>query len=169
MNMRVNKFFLFILFVTGSIISWSCKKELTKEYVYIADSVNVSKTGVYKPNTKNNTEFISIAYADLFGTSITNEKLVNLSVAYDAFGDKKLMEDLIIRNFLKAPGVVIPSVTEMNSNKDTFIKNSYKKFLNREPNEFELWQFKKILDEDASITPEMVYYSFLTSNEYRQY
>jgi hypothetical protein len=133
------------------------------------DSVNVTKSGVYKPNTKNNIEFISIAYSDLFGATISNDKLTNLSIAYDAFGDKKLMEDLIIRNFLKSPQIIIPSVSDMNSNKESFIKNTYKKFLNREPNEMELWQFEKTLDEDPSITPEMVYYSFLTSNEYRHY
>ena len=72
------------LIITGS----SCKKELTKEYVYIVDSVNVTKSGVYKPNTKNNIEFISIAYSDLFGATISNDKLTNLSIAYDAFGDK---------------------------------------------------------------------------------
>ena len=95
----------------------------------------------------------------------------NLEFVLKATGwqDKKLMEDLIIRNFLKSPQIIIPSVSDMNSNKESFIKNTYKKFLNREPNEMELWQFEKTLDEDPSITPEMVYYSFLTSNEYRHY
>jgi hypothetical protein len=168
--MQYARILILFFFLSGLIIlGTSCKKELTKEYVYIVDSVNVTKSGVYKPNTKNNIEFISIAYSDLFGNTISNDKLTNLSIAYDAFGDKKLMEDLIIRNFLKSPQAIIPSVSEMNSNKETFIKNAYRKFLNREPSEMEIWQFKKIVDEDPSITPEMVYYSFLTSNEYRHY
>lgn len=145
---------------------YSCKK---KEYVYELNSEQVVKSGVNKTNLKTNLEFISICYSDLFGTTITNDKLVILSTAYESFGDKKLMGDLIVRNFLTTPGVIIPSKSSMNSGLDAFITNSYKKFYNRLPNEMELWSLKNIIASDTTITPQQVYYSFLTSNEYRFY
>ena len=144
----------------------ACRK---KEYTYEVNSVDVVKDGVTKTNLKTDVEFISIAYSDLFGTTITNDKLVKLNIEYDAFGDKKLIEDLIVRNFLNDPAVQLPTKAYMDANLDTFISDTYKKFFNRLPNEMEAWNLKKIISADNTITPELVYYSFMTSNEYRYY
>ena len=155
-----------LLIVLLAISFSSCKK---KEYIYEVNSVNVSNEGVNKTNLKNNTEFISIVYSDLYGTTIPNAKLTNLSIEYDACGDKELIEDLIVRNLLNDPSVVLPTKAYMDSNIDAFIIATYTKFYNRKPNEMELWNLKRIIQEDNTITPEMVYYSFLTSKEYRFY
>jgi hypothetical protein len=146
-----------------------CKKDPPASYIYGVNTETVSQDGVSKPNVKSTVEFISIAYSDLFGTTIDLTTLTELGTAYDAFGDKKLIEDMIIRNFLNSQNVTIPTVTEMNVNLPLFIINTYKKFYNREPNEFELWQFTNLVNTDANITPELVYYAFMTSNEYRYY
>ena len=45
----------------------------------------------------------------------------------------------------------------------------YQKFLNRYPNEFELWHMKNVIEENEDITPELVYFAIMTSNEYRYY
>ena len=95
-----------LLIVLLAISFSSCKK---KEYIYEVNSVNVSNEGVNKTNLKNNTEFISIVYSDLYGTTIPNAKLTNLSIEYDACGDKELIEDLIVRNLLNDPSVVLPT------------------------------------------------------------
>jgi hypothetical protein len=79
------------------------------------------------------------------------------------------MGDIIIRNFLNTPGAQIPSKQFMTNDLNGFITNSYKKFYNRTPSEMELWSLKNIINTDTSITPEQLYYSFLTSNEYRFY
>jgi len=146
-----------------------CKKDAHKSYIYDVNNVAVSQAGVSKPNVKSTIEFISIAYSDLFGNTIDQTKLTELGTAYDAFGDKKIIEDLIIRNFLKAPGVSIPTVAAMNADVHLFVVNTYKKFYNREPNEFELWQLNNLIQNDPNSTPELIYYSFMTSNEYRYY
>src|SRR6478672_2151448 len=83
--------------------AFACKKETKSSYIYEVEPVSVKKDGGNKQNQKTTTEFISIAYSDIFGSTITNTKLVNLSLAYDAFGDKKFIEDLIIRNYLSTP------------------------------------------------------------------
>ncbi len=145
----------------------SCKKEVS--YIYDVNDVTVSQPGVSKPNVKSTLEFISIAYSDLFGTTIGAGELTDLSLCYLAFGDKKFIEDLIIRNFLNKPGVIIPSQSTMTSDVPAFVQATYRKFYNRDPNEFEKWQIVNKINGDASITPELVYYSFMTSDEYRYY
>ena len=172
-------FFLFICL--GSLIAFSCKREevtnktvkkTTVEdvnYVFGLNDVIIRQDGANKPNIKSTTEFISIAYSDLFGTTISQSELVELGLAYVSFADKKLIEDLIIRNFLNKSGVNIPSSSEMTANPEQFAIDAYKKFYNREPNEFEKWQVVKLINDDQSTTPELIYYAFLTSNEYRYY
>jgi len=163
----MNRIIYRFLFVGLLIVALSCKKE--KSYVYEVDNVNVVADGSSKPNQKTTTEFISIAYSDLFGATISNNELVKLSTAYSAFGDKKLIEEIIIKNFLNKSGVVLPTKTQMNSNRNLFVSNAYKKLFNREPNEFEVWGITNMMTADTSITPEQVYYAAMTSNEYRYY
>lgn len=161
--------FAVVLFFCGILVLSSCKKDAHKSYVYDVNNVAVSQDGVAKPNVKSTVEFISIAYSDLFGNTIDQSKLTDLGVAYEAFGDKKLIEDLIIRNFLNAQGVSIPTTIAMNTDVNLFVIATYKKFYNREPNEFELWQLTNLIQNDVNTTPELVYYAFMTSNEYRYY
>ncbi|PCJ83606.1 MAG: hypothetical protein COA57_10840 [Flavobacteriales bacterium] len=148
---------------------FACKKDVETLYIYDVDDVNVTQDGVNKPNVKTTTEFISIAYSDLFNTTIDQNTLTDLSLSYAAFGDKKLIEDMIIRNFLNTTGTDIPSKSAMNADVEQFVEDTYRKFYNRDPSEFELWQVKDMIENDATVTPEIAYYAFMTSNEYRYY
>ncbi len=145
----------------------SCKKE--KSYLYDVNSVVVTQPGGAKPNLKNTEEFVSIAYSDLFGIGISHTDLLKINLAYAAFGDKKLIEDMIIKNFLNDTGIVIPTSAAMRADVPAFTIASYKKFFNREPNSFETWFVGNAINADTTITPVLVYYSFMTSNEYRYY
>ena len=146
---------------------FSCKKD--QKYVYGVNDVTVTQPGANKPNVKSTIEFISIAYSDLFGTTISASDLTNLSLCYLAFGDKKFIEDLIIRNFLNKTGVIIPAQSQMSADVPAFVQATYRKFYNRDPNEFEKWQLVNYIQNNTSVTPELVYYSFMTSDEYRYY
>ena len=53
-----------IIFLIGLFLQSSCKKE--NDYIYQLQDVNVKQTGSEKNNSKSTTEFISIAYSDLF-------------------------------------------------------------------------------------------------------
>lgn len=145
----------------------SCEKE--PNVVYEVTDVNVGRDGANKQYVKSQTEFISIAYADLFGTNISQQELLAFGSAYAGFGDLKLIEDLIIRSFLKRPDLDIPTNTQMRANVDGFVAASYQKFFNREPNEFELWYMANLINSEPQLTPEMFYYGLMTSNEYRYY
>ena len=76
---------------------------------------------------------------------------------------------VFIRNFLNAPGANVPSSQAMRSDVNRFITDTYKKFYVREPGEYELWYLGNLIQNDPDMTPEMIYYAFLTSDEYRFY
>jgi len=167
LNHMNTKFYTCLLFILSLLMHSSCKKET--EYLYKVNDVAVRQSGTTKQNTKTTTEFISIAYSDLFNANISTASLNSLSLAYSAFGDQKLIENLIIKNFLNIPGAAIPTKAAMNMNVPDFVTNTYKKFLNRVPNAFEQWNLVNIIKKDTTTTPELVYYGFMTSNEYRKY
>ena len=164
-QMKKTAIYFSILF--SVLLFQACKKD--PSYIYGVNDVTVSQPGVSKPNVKNTIEFISIAYSDLFGSTISAGDLTDLSLCYLAFGDKKFIEDLIIRNFLKKPGVIIPTQTQMTADVPAFVQATYRKFYNRDPNEFEKWQVVNTINGTSGITPELVYYAFMTSDEYRYY
>lgn len=144
-----------------------CKKETSYVYEVLPEEVN--QGGVEKVNVKNTIEFISIAYSDLFGTSIPADELYNLSVAYSSFGDKKLIEDMIVKNFMSDPNINLPTKSSMQSDPEKFITDTYKKLFNRIPNEYEKWFLADMISNDNNIEPDLIYYSLMTSNEYRYY
>lgn len=145
----------------------SCTAE--KEYQYEVDTVSIDQEGSDKSNQKSTDEFIAIAYADLFGTTIPQNKLVNLNTAYTAFGDKKVIEERIVRNFLNDPAVIIPSQPAVGGDTVLFIVQCYEKFYNRTPTEFEKYNWKKLIAGDPNVKPLTIYYAMMTSDEYRFY
>ena len=161
MKMKI-PFLLLFLIAVGS-----CKKETT--YIYNVDDESVQQPGGDKGNVKSTTEFISIAYSDLFNTTIPNDTLLSVNAAYTAFGDKKLVEDRIIRHFLNSPVVQIPTDQQMRADIPQFVAGSYRKFLNRDPDEFEKYFISNIIQSNVNITQVVVYYAMMTSNEYRYY
>lgn len=144
-----------------------CQKE--KNIIYDVNDVNVNKPDANKDYVKSLAEFISIAFTDLFGQNITQAQLQTLAVPYSGFGDLKLIEDMIIKNFLNSPSVIVPTDSEMRANVDQFLMDTYQKFFNRLPNEFELWHMRNLINENSDVTPELIYYAIMTSNEYRYY
>ncbi|MDP7568024.1 MAG: hypothetical protein QF383_06495, partial [Flavobacteriales bacterium] len=116
------------------------------------------------------TEFISIAYSDIFGTVITTAKLADLSTMYRAFGDKKLIEEMVIKNFLNESTIQIPQIDRTSEiTIQNFVSNSYKKLFNRTPDEYELWFVADMILKDDTLTAELIYFSLMTANEYRYY
>ena len=157
-----------ILLLFASILGFAgCKKETF--VTYGVEDVNISQPGAVKPNVKTDLEFISIAYTDLFGTTISPSTLQNLSVSYQSLGDKRTMIEMIILNFLNEPGLQIPSETSMRGDVDAFVASSYRKFFVREPAAFEQWFVANKIRNNADITPELVWYAFMTRQEYRFY
>jgi hypothetical protein len=145
----------------------ACTKE--KKYQYEVNPVDIAQETGEKTHRKSTTEFISIAYADLFNTTIPQSKLINLSLAYSSFGDLKVIEERIIQNFLNDTTVQIPAQPSVNGDTILFITNAYKKFYNRQPNEMEKHYWKELIRTNNSVQSITIYYAMMTSDEYRFY
>ena len=145
----------------------SCQAD--KVYLYEVNEVEVRKAGVDKNNLKSNFEFLSLAYSDLIGETLPNNVLNEMVAAYESVGDKELVADIIIRNILNAPSANVPDESSMRADPTQFVIDTFKKFYIREPTEYELWYFENLINSDPDLTPEIVYYAFLTSDEYRYY
>jgi hypothetical protein len=152
----------------GCILTFaSCKKETV--FIYEVDTVTSRQDDVNKGIPKSTVEFISIAYADVFGNTISQNNLSRLTLLYLAFGDKRLIEDLLIKNMLNSPDVEIISNTDMRNDVPSFVRSIYSRLFNRDPNELEAFTLEKSINEDPQLTPELIYYSMMTSDEYRYY
>ncbi|MCW5906723.1 MAG: hypothetical protein KIS94_02605 [Chitinophagales bacterium] len=149
------------------LLQTACNKE--KRYIYQVQEQELYQSANEKQTLKTTTQFISIAYSDLFGTTITNSELTKFDVALQAFGDKAVLQDMIVKSLLNRSGVQIPSDNAMRADVAAFVEGTYLRIYNRKPNEFEAWKMKDLIEKNADITVKMVYYSLMTSEEYRYY
>ena len=85
----------------------SCKKETqiiqditVDNVIYEINDVSIYDSNVQKEKQKNNTQYISITYSDLYQKTITSNLLTDLSFLLLAFGDKMVMSEVIISNML---------------------------------------------------------------------
>lgn len=145
----------------------ACNKE--QRYIYHVEEQELYQNANEKKTLKTTTQFISIAYSDLFGTSITTSELTKFDVALQAFGDKAIMQDMIVKSLVNRSGVQIPTNNAMRADVAAFVEATYLRLYNRKPNEFEAWKLKDMIEKNTDITPVMVYYSLMTSEEYRYY
>ncbi|HLP18862.1 MAG TPA: hypothetical protein VK174_01100 [Chitinophagales bacterium] len=160
MKMRYSALILLaFLWLTG------CNKE--KRYVYEVQPQELYQNAAQKQYLKTTDQFISIAYTHLFNASITNNELNKINVALLAVGDKATIQDMIVKNMIKDVQTI--SNNDMRADLPAFVDQTYLRFFNRKPNEFEAWKLKDLVEKNADITPKMVYYSMMTSNEYRYY
>jgi len=143
--------------------------ERNPEYVYELNKQQVEQQFGAKDREKTAKEFISIAYSDLFGRTIGQQELEAISLVYAGIGDKKLMEDMIIKDFLNDASVGIPAEDEMRNSPESFINEAYEKLFNRVPTAYESWFLNKQIEEQTALTPDVVYYGLMTSDEYRFY
>jgi len=157
-----------LIFIFSILLLFSCKKE--KNVTYQLNDVTIENNTANKDHLKSTTEFISIAYSDIFGTVISTNKLTDLTRIYKAFGDKKLIEQMVIKNFLNEPSIQISQIDRSSmSTINSFVQNVYTKLYNRTPDEYELWSISNMIENDTALTSELIYFSLMTANEYRYY
>ena len=145
----------------------ACKKDT--QYQYQVQSQQLYQNAAQKTNLKTTDQFISIAYNDLYNTSITTTQLGNLNVCLLALGDHATMQDMIVKNLLIQATTQIPDSAAMRTNIPVFVTQTYLKFYNRQPTAEEAWKMQELIQQNAGISPQMIYYSMMTSNEYRYY
>lgn len=166
---RIKEVMLLSLVSVVLLYSGCNTKTVENRYLYEVQTKEIYQNSSQKQTLKTTTQFVSIAYSDLFNSSITNDVLNKLDIAYQSLGDKKIIEDMIIRTFLQQASSLIPTNNAMRSDIPTFVQNTYLRFYNRKPNEFEAWKVKDMIEKNTDMTPKMIYYTLMTSDEYRYY
>ena len=154
------------LALAGALLFSSCKKEV---FVYEVDHVDVTQFGGDKQREKSNQEYAAILHANLFQTALSPGDLYKIDQCIQSIGDKQLAHEVIISNFMNKPGVIIPTVDEMNADVNAFITVTYNRFLVRNPTEAERTWFRNRIAADPYVTPELIYFSFALSEEYMFY
>ncbi len=169
MSMQVLTKFFLTLFLGGILFS-SCQKEP----IYEVNNENLYLVSADKDKLKTNTQYIAILHANLFQKALSANDLVEIQKLIESVGDKRVIQEVIISNFLNKPGVIIPSDFEMLSDVDGFIKETYERFLVRQPTQAELTYFRNYILQNAPSNTqgrfaELIYFSFALSDEYQYY
>jgi len=144
-------------------------QEIDYNYIYGIDTVYVYQSAADKTKQKTSYQYTSILYADLHQKSIPTNDLNEISRLTLAIGDKQLVNEMLLSNYLNSGNAIIPSNTEMRNDVGQFIEDTYKRFYLRKPTEIERYYLINLIESDTSITPEIVYSSFALSNEYLFY
>ena len=143
----------------------SCEKD--KEYEVNDETIlppNANKTKL-----KTDQQYIAILYANLFQTALSSDDLFEASECVQSIGDKDLVHEVLISNYMNKPDVILPTNEEMREDVDAFITETYNRFLVRNPTEAERQYFKNYINTHPNVRPELVYFSFSLSNEYQYY
>lgn len=165
MNMRtLTKLFPLLLM---SLLLTDCEK--TESVIFQVNELEVRPSNAFKDKLKTEEQFVSILYANLFQSALSASELVEIVEVIYAFGDKPLIHEVLISNFMNTGQVVLPSNEEMRSDIEGFIRETYHRFLVREPAEAELQWFLNYIENNPGVTPELVYFAFALSNEYLYY
>jgi hypothetical protein len=150
-----------------SVLMQSCRKE--KDALFEINDVQLYSSAAEKDKEKSNAQYISILYTNLFQSAISSNQVFELDEAFRSIGDQEIAKEVLISNFFNDASVLLPSTEDMNTDIDGFIVETYKRFLLREPNEAEKFWVKNFIQSHPYVTPEIVYFSFALSNEYKYY
>ncbi len=158
-------FRIFLLILVFGLFIASCEKEP----IYEVNEVELLPSNASKTKLKSDQQYVSILYANLFQTALSSGNLFEVSQCIQSVGDKVLVREVIISNYMNRPTVQLPTDAEMRDSLDAFITNTYNRFLVRNPSEAERQYFKNYISTHPNVTPEMVYFSFALSDEYLFY
>ena len=152
--------------VCGLLFFSSCQDEYL---VYGIEDVEITPVNSTKDKPKTHSQYISILYANMFQKAIGPNQMLEALNAIESIGDKQVAYDMLVSKYMNDPDVKIPSVESMRANPEAFVRETYTRFLVRQPTEAELQWMINYIDSRPSLTPELVYFSFATSNEHAHY
>tara|TARA_B110000908_G_C10210853_1_gene430151 strand:- start:321 stop:803 length:483 start_codon:yes stop_codon:yes gene_type:complete len=141
----------------------ACQKE---KYTYGLTSVDILQPSANKNKLKTAEQYVAVLYVNFFQKAISTKELVELERLIRSVGDKRLIYELIISNFLNSPEVILPTDSEMRVDLDLFLEETYRRFYVREATQIELNYYKNYLENNSTVNPEMVYFAFAISDEF---
>jgi hypothetical protein len=140
-----------------------------KDKLYEVNEETILPPNANKTKVKSDQQYIAILYANLFQTALSSDNLFEASECVQSIGDKDLIHEVLISNYMNENGVILPSNEEMRADIDGFLTETYNRFLVRNPTEAERQYFKNYINTHPNVRPELVYFSFALSNEYQYY
>jgi hypothetical protein len=140
-----------------------------KDKLYEVNEETILPPNANKTKLKTDQQYIAILYANLFQTALSSDDLFEASECIQSVGDKDLVHEVLISNYMNKPDVILPTNQEMRADIDAFITETYNRFLVRNPTEAERQYFKNYINTHPNVRPELVYFSFALSNEYQYY
>lgn len=159
-----------LLILIISIVFISCKKNENTRY----EVVDTSSYGdnLNKDKDKSNIEFHSILTTNLFQKPSSINELTRTDRVIQSCGDKTLINEVIISNYMNSSAVKLPSRARMVDSTEKFVEETYVRFFIRRPTEAEKTWFINFINANKSnpnFRPELVYTAFAASDEYMFY
>ena len=148
---------------------FSCKKNEFPEYEVNDYDVYNNSHRIQKGKRKNNLQYISILSTNLFQKPISSSMLFTTQQVIESVGDKALVNEIIISNYMNEPTVQLPKDSEMRADVEKFVIETYKRFYVRPPSEVEKTFFVNYIEANPNLTVELIYTSFAASDEYLFY
>lgn len=148
----------------------SCKKNSNTQY-----GVNENPSygdNLNKNKAKSNIEFHSILSTNLFQKPSSINELTRTDRVIQSCGDKTLINEVIISNYMNSNNVKLPSRRMMVDSTEKFVEETYIRFFIRRPTEAEKTWFINFINANKSnpnFRPELVYTAFSASDEYMFY
>jgi len=165
--MQISGRYLFGLLAMSSLLLLSACQE--NYFVYAIDDVEITPVNSSKDKAKSHSQYISILYANMFQKAIGPNQMLEALKAIESIGDKQVAYDMLVSKYMNDPDVKLPSMEFMRNDPETFVRETYTRFLVRQPTEAELQWMINYIESRPSLTPELVYFSFATSNEHFHY
>ncbi len=147
----------------------ACKKN---DNTYEVVNTNSYGDNLNKDKSKSNIEFHSILSTNLFQKPSSINELSRTDRVIQSCGDKTLINEVIISNYMNSANVKLPSRQMMVDSTDRFIEDTYIRFFIRRPTQAERTWFKNFINANKSnpnFRPELVYTAFAASDEYMFY
>jgi hypothetical protein len=168
MNMHIFKrIALCILGLSLALVA--CKK---KAQSYGVVDTNTYGNNLNKDKDKSNIEFHSILTTNLFQKPSSINELARIDRVMQSCGDKTLINEVIISNYMNSANVKLPSRQMMVDSTERFVEETYIRFFIRRPTEAEKTWFINFINSNKSnpnFRPELVYTAFAASDEYMFY
>jgi hypothetical protein len=167
MNTHTFKLTFFLLLLIG--VS-ACKKKDTNTYEVV--DTNTYGNNLDKDKSKSNIEFHSILSTNLFQKPSSINELSRTDRVMQSCGDKSLINEVIISNYMNSANVKLPSRKMMTDSTERFIEETFIRFFIRRPTEAEKTWFTNFINANKSnpnFRPELVYTAFAASDEYMFY
>ena len=165
--MHIFKPTLILVFLIG--IS-SCKKKDSNTYQVV--DTNSYGDNLNKDKSKSNIEFHSILSTNLFQKPSSINELSRTDRVMQSCGDKSLINEVIISNYMNSANVKLPSRKMMTDSTERFVEETFIRFFIRRPTEAEKTWFTNFINANKSnpnFRPELVYTAFAASDEYMFY